>query len=179
VLDLADAALLCPSYLFTELHELNIDFTECDSFVEISEGGPLWILDASPRWERLSSIRLIPEALAMNSRRQYVPAQIVTSRSPCSHSHRGRPADRTVSSVSFGTKAPSLQQILRSNANRCGAGPCLIPASHDRPGSVQFSVDQVGGSSPWETMMKTEPLTRREDSKRLRKNGNGGLWIHL
>ena len=56
VLDLVNATLSWPSYLFTELRELHLDFTECDSLVEISEEELLGVLDASPQLENLSSI---------------------------------------------------------------------------------------------------------------------------
>jgi hypothetical protein len=77
VLDLANATLPWSSYRFTELRELHLDFTECDSFVEISEEELLGILEASPRLESLSLIRLIPIAPVVNNQRQYTPARIV------------------------------------------------------------------------------------------------------
>jgi len=67
-LDLSNATPPWSSYLFTELRELHLDFTECDSFVEISEEELLGIFDASPRLESLSLIRLIPMVPVVDNR---------------------------------------------------------------------------------------------------------------
>ena len=78
VLDLANVTLPWSSYpLLTELRELHMDFTECDSFVEISEEELVGILEASPRLESLSLIRLIPKAPVVNNQQQYTPTRIV------------------------------------------------------------------------------------------------------
>ena len=77
VLDLTNATLPWSSYLFTELRELHLDFTECDSFVEITEEELLGILDAPPQLESLSLIRLIPKVPVVNNQQQYTPTRIV------------------------------------------------------------------------------------------------------
>ena len=78
VLDLSNATPPWSSYLlFTELRELHLDFTECESFVEISEEELLGILEASPRLESLSLIRLLPKAPIVDGERDYNPIRIV------------------------------------------------------------------------------------------------------
>ena len=78
VLDLSNATPPWSSYLlFTELRELRLDFAECESFVEISEEELLGILEASPRLESLSLIRLLPKAPVVDGERDYNPTRIV------------------------------------------------------------------------------------------------------
>jgi len=77
VLDLRGATLPWSSSLFAGLRELHLDFTECDSFVEISEEELLGIFEASPRLESLSLLRLIPQYRVVDNQQQYTPARIV------------------------------------------------------------------------------------------------------
>jgi len=77
VLDLCNATLPWSSYVFTGLRELHLDFTECDSFVEISEEELLGIFDASPRLESLSLLQLIPKYRVVDNQPQSTPTRII------------------------------------------------------------------------------------------------------
>jgi len=77
VLDLSNATLPWSSSLFIGLRELHLDFTDCDSFVEISMEELLGILEASPQLENLSLLRLMPKVPVMGGQLQYTPTRIV------------------------------------------------------------------------------------------------------
>lgn len=74
VLDLCGAILPWSSSLFAGLSELHLDFSQCDGFVEISEGDMLGVFEASPQLESLSLYRLLPN---LDPVQGYTPARVV------------------------------------------------------------------------------------------------------
>ena len=77
VLDLYSAILPWSSDLFIELKELHLDFSNSDTFVEISEDELLGIFDASPQSERLSLASLTLRIPTVDDQRQYPPTRMV------------------------------------------------------------------------------------------------------